>query len=267
MKTDNGLRGASRPAALVAVAAAAAIALMPLAGLAQHVRLVGNIRATRKAHRRQGQQKVQPGSYTFGDVTLRNYVSIKGNPDQVRATGPKVMVDSTDPKTGSTTHMTAREFVATMGEGGVDRLEAIGAMNFDGQRPAVGRKGMQTFQGSGSRGTYFKKAGRLELEGPVNYYIEQPTTTGEGKQSVRGTADRAIYDENKKTVTLIGGVNAKVMDPTALQKESTIVADEAILDFSQAKVQFEFKNRNPEGGEVKINPKIEPKKEPKKGGS
>ena len=84
---------------------------------------------------------------------------------------------------------------------------------------------------------------------------------------LRGTADRAVYDENKKTVTLIGSVNAKVMDPSALRKESTITADEAILDFSEAKVQFEFKNRNPEGGELKLNPKIEPKKDEKKGGS
>jgi lipopolysaccharide export system protein LptA len=245
-------------------AAAALLATVILAAAqvesrAQRTRLVGT--STRK---RQDAPKVQSGMYVFGDITLKNYVSVKGNPDQVRAVGPKVTVDSVDPKTGSETHMTAREFVATMGDGGVEKLEAIGAMTFDGRRPAIGRKGLQTFQGSGSKSTYFKKAGRLEIEGPVNYFVEQPTTTGDAKQSVRGTAERAIYDENKKTVTLIGSVVAKVMDPTALRKESNITADEAILDFSEAKVQFEFKNRNPEGGELKFNPKIEPRKDEKK---
>lgn len=263
MTTHRTLRRLVLPAATLV--AAAALAFPQVDSVAQRARVAGMARLTARK-RQQPLTKVQPGMYAFGDVTLHNYVTIKGNPDQVRAIGQKVMVDSVDPKTGSTTHMTAREFIGTMGEGGVEKLEAVGAMTFNGQRPAVGRKGMQDFQGSGSKGTYFKKAGRLELDGPVNYFIEQPTTTGEGKQSVRGTADHAIYDENKKTVTLIGSVNARVMDPTALQKESTIVADEAILDFSEPKVQFEFKNRNPEGGEIKINPKIEPKKEQKKGG-
>lgn len=263
MNSNRTLRRLLLPAAFLITATALAF---PQSGSsARKNRMAASLRAAAKKGKKQA--KVQRGMYVFGDITLRNYASIKGNADQVRATGPSVTVDSVDPKTGAATHMTAREFVATMGEGGVEKLEAIGSMRFEGQRPALGRKGMQTFQGSGSRGTYFKKAGRLEVEGPVNYYIEQPTTTGEGKQSVRGTAGKAIYDENKKTVTLIDNVNARVMDPTALRKESTIVADEAILDFSEAKVQFEFKNRNPEGGEVKINPKVEPKKDQKKGGS
>src|SRR5436309_1639005 len=108
------------PAAIL-VAAAVALVVPQTYGYAQRTRFAKA--AGRTVHKRQEQAKVQPGMYAFGDVTLHNYVTIKGNTDQVRATGPKVLVDSVDPKANSTTHMTAREFIATMGQGGVDKLE------------------------------------------------------------------------------------------------------------------------------------------------
>jgi lipopolysaccharide export system protein LptA len=217
---------------------------------------------------RQDQQKVQAERrFAFGDVMLRNWATMTGDFKTVRIVGPSVTVDSDDPKTGAVTHMTALEFLATRSKGGgVDKIDAVGAVKFSGVRPATGRKGMQTFDGSGSKGTYFKQAGRLELEGPVNYYVEQPASSGVGKQWVRGTADHAEYDEAKKILILTGHVRAKAADPDALDedKPSDILCDEATLDFSTPTVTFKFNNLVPTTGAVTINPKVEPRKEPVK---
>jgi hypothetical protein len=244
------------------------LALLLTMGAAFAVQLHSDAQRTKTVgtKKQQEKQKVQTAPFHFGDITLRNYANISGNSDEVHVTGPKVLVDSVDPKTGGSSHIAAKEFVATQGEDGVDKIDAIGAMTFNGERPATGRKGMQKFEASGSKATYFKKSGKLEIWGPVNYYVEQPTVIGDEKQWVRGTARHAVYDEIKKVLTLTGDVDAKVMDPSSLQKgkPSSIVADEAILDFGKPKVTFEFKNNNPDAGEVKINPKEEPRKEIKK---
>jgi lipopolysaccharide export system protein LptA len=220
--------------------------------------------------RQDGAAQKEDRQLAFGDVMLRRFGNLSGDFSQVRVTGSEVLVDSNDAKTGSTTHMTAREFIVTKAKaGGVGKVEAVGAVKFAGVRPATGRKGMQTFNGSGSKGTYFKQEGRLELDGPVDYYVEQPTISGNGKQWIRGTADHATYDENKKTLVLHGHVRAKVADPEALQedKPSDIAVDQATLDFSTPKVTFTFTNENEDSGSLRLNPKVEPKKDQKKGGS
>jgi lipopolysaccharide export system protein LptA len=230
-------------------------------------------KAAGHAARRGRQEQAAPLSerkLAFGDVNMTGIGSMEGDFTEVHVTGKSVTVDSDDPKTGSTTHMTARQFIVKRPKGGaVSTVEAIGAVKFSGVRPATGRKGMQTFNGSGSKGTYFKQEGRLELDGPVDYYVEQPTATGTGKQWVRGTSDHATYDENKKRLVLTGHVHAKLADSEALEegKPNEIDVDQATLDFSMPKVTFKFTNDDGEGGKVRAFPKLPPKTDQKKGGS
>jgi hypothetical protein len=253
-----------RATTVVAAALAAAVPAATHAQIAHSASSGHRIKAYRRA-RQAGQQPAQ-SSFTFGDITLTNYDSLKGGfaaGSTVTAVGANVTVTATDPETGAVSQLLAHRIVATMGQSqAVEKVEAEGAVRFSGRRPATTAKGTLVFNGSGSTGVWYKPRGVVELTGPVEYYAEQPSASGKGNQWVRGTCRQATYDEHKQVLTLVGEVRAKVFDPEAMKPNTPapVSADRVILDLSGPSIKFDLQNNTPEGGRVELHPNVEQQK-------
>jgi len=194
--------------------------------------------------------------FNFGDITLTGFARLTGRiNDKVTAEGPNTRVDAVDAKTGARARITADQIIATMKNRQVERIDAVGSVEFQGQRPAVDRKGLQKLEGSGTRGTYYKLEGRLVLEGPVKFYAEQPPASGAGRQSVQGTAAQAVYDEKKLLLVLSGNVHAKVLDTENLGPEgSDVVSDVVEIDMSTSPYTFRLRSSGGDS-QVRVRPK------------
>jgi lipopolysaccharide export system protein LptA len=221
-----------------------------------------------KPRGRRAPQQAQPEAVHFGDLTIDKFRNITFDlpAGVVTVTGPNTVVDSVDPKQPKATNrLQSSQIVVHLVAGSrseVERVEAGGGVKFSSTRPA-GKDAVTTFNGTGSRGTYFKKEGRLKLDGPVSFAGAQPTADKKSEQSVSGTAGEATYDENKEELILSGGVKAKVFAPESLSGPAPFTCDTFRIELATRPYRFFLNNNDPDTGRIQIRPKEQPKDKPK----
>lgn len=259
------LTGRTGTAALLTIALAAAVAaLAPLAAAQRRpatVRRVVAPAAYRRAGRARRQQKQQPAIH-FGDVDLSGFTDLELDSANgvAKVSGPGTTVDSVDPKDPkSKTRLQSSAFTAYLDPKDSKRVERVvsgAGFRFHGTRPSQG-SGVQTLDGTGSRGVYYKSEGRMVLEGPVDFHGEQPSSDGKSVEKVDGKAGQATYDENKQVLTLEGGVSATWVSPPRFPDPMPFASETLQVDMSKRPYFVKLHNTNPSQGSVKIKPPAE----------
>lgn len=190
-----------------------------------------------------GQQPKSDRSIRFGDVVLRDFETADLELGvRAQASGPKTTIDAVDADRSATAQVKARQITATMVKekapraaarvGRVERIEAVGNVQFSGTRKADDGKGTVSVRASGSKAVYDRTALVLTLSGPVKFSAEQPDAGGAGMDTVTGSAERAVYDEGKKVLQLFGKVQATVVTPDTPPEGSSFSGDEVKIDMS-----------------------------------
>ena len=205
---------------------------------------------------------VQQAPLHLGDVSLSRFVTLSFVPGKRAVVrGADTLVETADPsQPNAVTRLQASEIVAYLlpNTNQAERVEANGNVRFSGTRPAPGG-GVQSFRGTGTKGTYLRSARRVTLQGPVSFSSEQ--TVDGGSQTVSGTSGEATYDEAKQHLSLTGDVDLTITDPS-IKGPGKIQGDE--VDVNLAAHPYEIEVRNNQRGNKGIQ--FQPKQGTKKGG-